>query len=294
MSNAATDLGAQVGQDNQTEMSDGWGSNSPAVILTAVASRNSALSAIGALLTWIEHIEGHLVLNSTVRVRWVPLEGTVSIDLATATTLELVHSPMGSPNSLWGTLLATATAARRSGGGRGNAFVGPQNVPASWGTPMTRRLLRTNVLQPLTDTALLESRLTSVEELVWDDERRFELDKALIPLRSDQLDVDALTHRLLTIKKPRVAPSTSGASRASGSSVTGAASLGVYTDDYLPPPDPELTDTRIQLILKLKAWLFHLGSVVEALQCVHSPLLCIVSTVRSGQLNFVPLTTLAF
>lgn len=275
-------------------MLDGWGSNSPAVILTAVASRNSALSAISALLTWVEHIEGHLVLDSTVRVRWVPLEGTVSIDLATATTLELIHSPMGSSNSLWGTMLATATAARRGGGFSENGFQGPQHLPASWSTPMTRRLLRSNVLQPLTDTALLESRLTSVEELVRDDERRSELDKALIPLRSDQLDVDALTHRLLTIKKPSVDPSTTGTSRTSGSSVAGAASLGVYTDDYLPPPDPELTDTRIQLILKLKAWLFHRGSVVEALQGVHSPLLSIVSNVRSRLFKSVPPTTLVY
>lgn len=303
---AADRMDPTEGEAASTEMVAGPGSP-PAVILSAVASHSEALSAMAALMTWMEHIEGHLILEQTLRVRWVPLEGTVWIDYATATSLELVYSPMGEQNSLWGTILATASDARRSSavgtrgfsgsggpsGRAGGTSVGTQTstwvgsrVSKSWGTPMTRRLLRNSLLQPLADKSLLESRLTAVEELVRQDERRNELDQALVPLRSEEMDLDALTHRLLTIKKSRqqkheIANGYGGSRGPHSGSTSASGAEGSAEDEFLIPPDPDLTDSRIQLILRLKAWLSHLRAVVEALQGVQSPLLVIIAKVRS-------------
>lgn len=249
--------------EGQTEISPAYASNSPSAVKGAVAGRTCALSAMAALYTWVQHIDGHLLLDQSMRVRWVPLEGTVVIDYQTATNLELVFSPMGVQNSLWGTLLFTATAARKGGM---NAGLSNRAIPASWGTPMTRRLLRSNVLQPLSNVVLLESRLSSVDELVRDDERRGQLDQSLAPLRTDEMDIDNLSHRLIRMKNPQ--------SEARSSLMSNSLDVG-----FLPPPTPDVTDARIQLILKIKAWIMHIRPVAVALCGSHTPLLQAVAKV---------------
>lgn len=196
--------------EQRTEMDLSFGGNCRAAILTAVSARYYVLSACSALFRYIEAFESRILFSQSIRVRWTALEGTLSIDFETARALELTEN---------------------SGNKKSNASLFGVLTQEYKCTPMTRRLLRTNLLAPLLNTGILDSRLDSVEELLQDDERRSALDKALKVLKSDELDIDHLAHQMLSQK--------------------GTANGEVA-------PNPSTTDRKISLILKIKAWLVAL------------------------------------
>lgn len=88
-----------------------------------------------------------LGLNQTfayhsLRIKYEPSEGSMMIDLSTIVSLELIQNLENSKSKdcLFGLLNETLT-------------------------PMGSRLLRSNILQPSTDTQLLTDRYDAVEEL---------------------------------------------------------------------------------------------------------------------------------
>jgi DNA mismatch repair ATPase MutS len=86
----------------------------------------------------------------SLRMRYEPSEGSMMIDVSTMYSLELVQN-MQNPNSkdcLYGLLNETLT-------------------------PMGARLLRNNVLQPLTDPDVLNMRYAAVEDLTTKEEMFF-------------------------------------------------------------------------------------------------------------------------
>jgi DNA mismatch repair protein MSH4 len=86
----------------------------------------------------------------SMRMRYEPSEGSMMIDVSTIHSLELVqnlHNPK-SKDCLFGLLNETLT-------------------------PMGARLLRNNVLQPLTDADVLTTRYAAVEDLTTREEMFF-------------------------------------------------------------------------------------------------------------------------
>ena len=88
--------------------------------------------------------------NHTLRIRYEPSEGSMMIDIRTVQVLELVQNieQAKSKFCLFGLLNETQT-------------------------PMGSRLLRSNILQPLTDPETLESRYEAVDELFSKEEMFF-------------------------------------------------------------------------------------------------------------------------
>ncbi len=203
-------------------------SSSRAAIITAVSARYYVLSAIGALFRYIEAYEGRIFYAHSIRVRWQSLEGTLTIDYETACSLELVQNALNpkSKASLYGIFHEQKHS-----------------------TPMSRRLLRMNLLAPITNVDILESRLDAVEECLQDETRRSALAKALAPLRSDEMDIDRIAHRLLSQKG---------------------------TSNGQIEATPTTIETRIGLMLNVSTWLNALPSVQAALEGSHSALLCTI------------------
>lgn len=86
----------------------------------------------------------------SLRMRYEPSEGSMMIDVSTIHSLELVqnmHNPK-STDCLYGLLNETLT-------------------------PMGSRLLRNNVLQPLTDADVLATRYAAVDDLTTKEEMFF-------------------------------------------------------------------------------------------------------------------------
>lgn len=72
---------------------------------------------------------------------------------------------------------------------------------------MGERLLRTNILQPLTDQPTIESRLEAVEECVQSEDRFFALKESLKPLGKDKIDIDKLIASLVKADQEKAAQS---------------------------------------------------------------------------------------
>lgn len=92
----------------------------------------------------------------SLRMRYEPSEGSMMIDVSTIHSLELVqnmHNPK-SKDCLYGLLNETLT-------------------------PMGARLLRNNVLQPLTDADVLSTRYAAVDDLTTKEEMFFATRTAL-------------------------------------------------------------------------------------------------------------------
>lgn len=83
----------------------------------------------------------------TLRIKYEPSEGSVMIDLATIHSLELIQNLQNNKSRacLFGLLNETSTA-------------------------MGARLLRSNILQPLTDAEVLNDRFDAVQELTQKEE----------------------------------------------------------------------------------------------------------------------------
>ncbi|KAL6301010.1 muts domain V-domain-containing protein [Sparassis latifolia] len=142
-----------------------------AATLVAASSKYYALSAASALF---KHAEFKLNLRfsaSSLLIRYVQVEGTMMIDPESARNLELVGniSYKKSSHSLFGLLNHTYTA-------------------------MGARLLRVNLLAPITVHGSIEARLDIVEELVQSEDRFNEVKNALKTL--NRMDFDKLISSL--------------------------------------------------------------------------------------------------
>jgi DNA mismatch repair protein MSH4 len=127
----------------------------------------------------LKYIE--LAMNKTfpahsLRIKYEASEGSMMIDLSTIRSLELIQNLQNqkSTECLFGILNDTLT-------------------------PMGSRLLRSNVLQPLTDKQTLETRYDALEELSSKEEMFFATRAAL----KSFLDADKmLTHLIIIPTKP--------------------------------------------------------------------------------------------
>ncbi|KAJ7271034.1 muts domain V-domain-containing protein [Mycena rebaudengoi] len=138
-----------------------------AATLLAVSNKYYALSAVCALFKHAETKLNTRFASASLRIRYVPVEGTMMIDPDTARNLELVGnmSFKKSSHSLFGTVNHTFTA-------------------------MASRLLRVNILSPITSQSSIDARLDVVEELVQAEERFTDVRTALKAL--DKMDFDKL------------------------------------------------------------------------------------------------------
>ncbi|KAJ7452111.1 DNA mismatch repair protein MutS [Mycena galericulata] len=139
-----------------------------------------ALSAVCALFKHAETKLNTRFASGSLRIRYVPVEGTMMIDPDTARNLELVGnmSHKKSSHSLFGTLNHTYTA-------------------------MASRLLRVNILSPITAQSSIDARLDVVEELVQSEERFTEVRAGLKPL--NKMDFDKLIASLASSEtKPTI------------------------------------------------------------------------------------------
>ncbi|KAL8279193.1 hypothetical protein RQP46_008449 [Phenoliferia psychrophenolica] len=155
--------------------------------ILAIKSKFYALSALSALFKYLES-QALVFPPRSLRISYSPLEGTCLIDGDTAANLELVFN----------------LVSRKSK----QHLLGLLN---SCYTPMATRLLRTNILGPLTDVTVINTRLDAVEELVGSEERFTAIRKALEPLK--KVDVDKLVGQLATSPRPQSLSSTADPSK---------------------------------------------------------------------------------
>ncbi|KAH7402003.1 muts domain V-domain-containing protein [Phaeosphaeria sp. MPI-PUGE-AT-0046c] len=145
-------------------------------IQVSVAGNYYAVCCIAAALKYIDLGLGMIFSRHSLRMRYEPSEGSMMIDVSTIYSLELVqnlHSAK-SRNCLYGLLNETLT-------------------------PMGGRLLRNNVLQPLTDPDVLTTRYAAVDDLTTKEEMFFATRAAL----KNFLDADRiLTALILSPNKP--------------------------------------------------------------------------------------------
>ncbi|KAK9248393.1 DNA mismatch repair protein MutS [Lipomyces tetrasporus] len=147
-------------------------------ISVLIASKFFPVCALAAVM---KHIEINLNLTfaaHSLRIRYEGSEGSMLIDYSTIRNLELIQNIANPkvPHSLLGILNNTHT-------------------------PMGLRLLRSNILQPLTDTATLEARLDALEELTQNEELFFSCQSSLKPFQ----DLDRLLTSLISIPtKPSI------------------------------------------------------------------------------------------
>lgn len=141
-------------------------------IKIAVSGNYYAVCCFAAVLKYIELGMSKTFPFHSLRVKYEPSEGSMFIDLSTIHSLELVQNLQNaeSRDCLFGLLNETLT-------------------------PMGARLLRSNVLQPLTSPDILNTRYDALEELSTKEEMFFAVRKALKPF----LDIDKTLTRLILI-----------------------------------------------------------------------------------------------
>lgn len=135
--------------------------------LMAVRDKYFALSATSALF---KHAEAKLNTRFAVGsllIRYVPVDGTMMIDPETVRNLELVGNMANKklPHSLFGTVNHTFTS-------------------------MASRLLRVNLLSPITGQSAIEARLDVIEEFVKSEDAFTNVKTALKPM--NKMDFDKL------------------------------------------------------------------------------------------------------
>ncbi|KAK9369082.1 muts domain V-domain-containing protein [Lipomyces kononenkoae] len=143
-----------------------------------IASKFFPVCALAAVMKYIEINLNLTFAAHSLRIRYEGSEGSMLIDYSTVRSLELIQNIVNSssPHSLLGVLNRT-------------------------NTPMGLRLLRSNILQPLTDKATLESRLDALEEMTQHEELFFACQSSLKPFQ----DLDRLLTTLISIPtKPSI------------------------------------------------------------------------------------------
>ncbi|KAF2441187.1 hypothetical protein P171DRAFT_419370 [Karstenula rhodostoma CBS 690.94] len=147
-------------------------------IKLSVTGSYYAVCCIAAVLKYIELGLGVKFPYHSLRMKYEPSEGSMMIDVSTIYSLELVqnlHNPK-SKDCLFGLLNETQT-------------------------PMGARLLRSNVLQPLTDTDTLNKRYDAVDELQTKEDMFYGTRSAL----KNILDADKILTALIIVPtKPTI------------------------------------------------------------------------------------------
>ncbi|GLB36707.1 putative mutS family domain IV [Lyophyllum shimeji] len=135
--------------------------------ILAVSNKYYALSATCALFKHAESKLNTRFAAGSLRIRYVPVDGTMMIDPDTAKNLELVGNMphKKSTHSVFGTLNHTYTA-------------------------MAARLLRANILSPITVQASIDARLDVVEEFIQTEDRYTDVRDALKTF--NKMDFDKL------------------------------------------------------------------------------------------------------
>ncbi|KAI9462694.1 muts domain V-domain-containing protein [Boletus coccyginus] len=146
-----------------------------AATLVSVSDKYYALSAACALFKYAESRLNTRFSPGSLRIHYASVEGTMLIDPETAKNLELVKNVLRkkSSHTLFGVLNHTYTA-------------------------MASRLLRTNILAPLTGLEAINARLDVVAELVENEDRFSEVRNALKHV--NKLDFDKLISSLATLE----------------------------------------------------------------------------------------------
>ncbi len=141
-------------------------------IKTAVSGNYYAVCCFAAVLKYVELGMNKTFPMRSLRIKYEPSEGSMMIDLSTMHSLELVQNLHNakSKDCLFGLLNETLT-------------------------PMGSRLLRSNVLQPLTSSETLNTRYEALEELSTKEEMFFAVRQALKPF----LDADKMLTQLILI-----------------------------------------------------------------------------------------------
>ena len=141
-------------------------------IKTSLSGNYYATCCFAAVLKYIELGLAKTFPFRSLRIKYEPCEGSMMIDLSTIRSLELVqnlHEPK-SKACLFGFLNETQT-------------------------PMGARLLRSNILQPLTNEETINTRYDALEELSTKEDMFFAVRTALKPF----LDVDKMLTQLILV-----------------------------------------------------------------------------------------------
>lgn len=141
-------------------------------IKTAVTGNYFAVCCFAAVMKYTELAKDQTFPFHSLRLKYEPSEGSMMIDLATIKSLELVQNlqTAKSKDCLFGLLNETLT-------------------------PMGARLLRSNILQPITSPETLTKRFEAVEELSTKEEMFFSVRSALKPF----LDADKTLTQLILL-----------------------------------------------------------------------------------------------
>ncbi|EJU01521.1 hypothetical protein DACRYDRAFT_89247 [Dacryopinax primogenitus] len=133
--------------------------------LVAVHEKYFALSAACALFKYMESRRNAIFAIHSLRIQYIPVEGTMLIDADSARNLELINNltHKKSNHSLFGIL--------------NDCF-----------TPMAARILRANILAPVTNLNAINQRLDAVQELTDMEDRFTSIKESLRGLKGVDLD----------------------------------------------------------------------------------------------------------
>ncbi|KAE8267876.1 hypothetical protein A4X09_0g4461 [Tilletia walkeri] len=149
--------------------------------LTAVSSKYYALSAACALFRYLESAEDSSFRNNSLFIEYRSPEGVLFIGSETVRSLELLENNLNKKSK--------------------QCLFGLMNFCA---TPMAERLLRMNLLQPLTDRNTIESRHDAVEEMVHSEERYASVTQSLKPLAQHKIDGDKLISQVCMAERSQL------------------------------------------------------------------------------------------
>ncbi|KAG8885914.1 MutS protein msh4 [Tulasnella sp. 331] len=198
----------------------------PGTLLT-LANKYYALSAASALFNYADTKLNCIFAPQSLRIRYRGVEGTMMIDTDTAANLELLSNRMNpkSRHSLFGLL--------------NHSF-----------TPMAARLLRVNILAPITVQSSIDARLDSVEELINTEEKYNSIKDALRTLK--KIDIDKLISSLIT-------------------------------SESRPTRTTQVASARVSQMLNLRSVIRSLPTLMIALQGCRSRLLCLIAEMISDE-----------
>ncbi|KAG0296467.1 MutS protein msh4 [Linnemannia gamsii] len=197
-----------------------------ASLLLGIPTKYFCLAATAAVMQHIEESRHAVFLNHSIRFKYQICSGSMIIDCATARNLELTMnlSSQNDKDTLFGILNETLT-------------------------PMGARLLRSNILQPLTDERTIQNRLDCVQELSLVENRFYALKASLKTLN----DVDHLITSFIQVPtKPSVKHSEQCINRVINLKHTlhaltsVAQSLGLGQNRLLVTIHRLLTDSRLE------------------------------------------------
>lgn len=170
-----------------------------------------------------------MLSRGSLKIVYMPPEGTIYLDASTIEHLDLL--PFGDSNAsatLYGLLNKCRTA-------------------------MASRMLKMNLLQPLTAVSTLNARLDAVEELVEAPELRHAMIRSLKTFETSKLDVDRLIARLVSTHKQKRGGRT----------------------------DTQVADELLGILLALRSSLHALEQLKLSVQGAKSPLLRAIGSILS-------------